>query len=167
MTRLGLADHRDPAGRFNPGMSGNPAGRRPKPGQLPTLTILVKERIMAAASRQVPAIGEDADGGTVSLFEGCVEVLGSAREGNRKEAADYVRIVRLAATSVRAPEPFPELESQENIVAIMTQGAEEEFETLLASQQEFFKRFVAEYSDGELGTALGRLRHAKWRRRSE
>lgn len=167
MTRSGRAELRDSAGRFNPGKSGNLAGRTPRPGQLPNLTIPIRERIMAAASRPVPAIGEDADGERVSLFEACVEVLGSAREGNREEAAEYVRIVRLAAASVPPPEPFPELASQETVDAIMTQGTEEEFEALLASQQAFFKRLVAEYSDGELGTALGRLPHAKWRRRPE
>ncbi len=119
---------------------------------------------MAAASRQVPAVDEDSEGGTVSLFEGCVEVLGSARDGNRRSAAEYVRMVQLAAVSRPPAEPFPELESQETVDAIMTRGTDEEFEALLASQQEFFKRLVADYSDAELGTAFGRLMRAKWRR---
>jgi len=161
MTRPGLADRRDPAGRFNPGMSGNLAGRKPQPGQLPTLTIPIRERIMAGASRQVPAIGEDGEGRTVSLFEGCVEVLGSARKGNRKSATEYVKVVQLAAASVPPVEPRPEFPSQESINAITTHGTEEEFEALLASQQAFFKQLVAEYSDGELATIFGRLASRK------
>lgn len=161
MTRPGLAGLRDPAGRFNRGMSGNLAGRKPQPGQLPTLTIAIRKRILAAASRQVAAVGEDSTGKTVSLFEGCVEVVALAREGNRKSAAEYVRIVQLAALSVPPREPFPEPRSQETIDAIMAHGTAEEFEALLATQQAFFKRLVAEYSDGELGKALGPLLRAK------
>ncbi len=166
MTRAGLVGLRDAAGRFNPGKSGNLAGRKPRPGQIPTLTVPIRDRIMTAANRPVPAIGEDANGATVSLFEGCVEVLGSAREGNRREAAEYVRIVGLAAASVPPSEPFPELAAQETVDAIMTQGTEEEFEALLASQQAFFSRLVAEYSDSELSKALGPLRGAKRRKKT-
>lgn len=167
MTRPGLADPRDPAGRFSPGTSGNMAGRKPQPNQLPTLRIEIKERILAAASRPVPAVGEDSAGKMVSLFEGCVEVLGSAREGSRRSAAEYVRLVQLAAVSVPPCEPFPEPTSLEAIDAVITFGTAEEFEALLASQQSYFKRLVAEYSDGELGTVLGRLVDAKWRKRPE
>ena len=155
MTSSGLADLRDSSGRFNPGMSGNLAGRRPQPGQLPVLAIAIKERIMAAASHRVPAVGDDPEGRTVSLFEDCVEVLGSARKGNRRYAAEYLRLVQLAAASVPPQEPFPEALSRETVDAIMTPGTEEEFEAMLASQQEMFKRLVAEYSAGELASALG------------
>ena len=157
MTIPGIADRRDPAGRFNPGVSGNLAGRIPRPGQLPTLTLPVRERIMAGASRQIPAIGEDGEGKTVSLFEGCVEVLGSARKGNRKSAAEYVRMVQLAAVSVPPLEPFPEPWPRETIDAVITQGSEEEFEALLASQQAFFRLLVTEYSDRELATTFARV----------
>lgn len=122
---------------------------------------------MAAASHQVPAVGDDSDGRTVSLFEGCVEVLGSARKGNRRSAAEYVRMVQLAAASVPPPEPFPEPSSQKTIDAITIHGTDEEFEALLVSQQALFERLVAEYSDGELAAVLGRLGARKWRRRSE
>ena len=119
---------------------------------------------MVAASRQVPAVGNDSEGRTVSLFEGCVEVLGSARDGNRSSAAEFVRMVQLAAASVPPVEPFPEPWPQETIEAIITHGTEEEFDAMLASQHIFFRRLVAEYSDGKLGTAIGRLRLASSRR---
>lgn len=164
MTGPKPADRRDQAGRFNPGVSGNRAGRPPEPGQLPTLTIPIKERVLSAASRQVPAVGNDSEGKTVSLFEACVEVLGSARDGNRSSAAEYVRMVQLAAASVPPVEPFPEPWPQATIEAIMTHGTEEEFEAMLASQQVFFRRLVAEYSDAELATAIGRLKRATRRR---
>lgn len=79
------------------------AGRKPQPVQLPTLTIEIKERIMAAASRPVPAVGENVAGKTVSLLEGCVEVLGSVRDGNPRSATEYVRMVQLAAASMPRP----------------------------------------------------------------
>lgn len=119
---------------------------------------------MAGASRPVPAVGEEAAGKTVSLFEGCVEVLASAREGNRKSAGEYVRLVQLAAVSVPPLVPLPDIWPRETIEAVMIDGTDEEFEALLASQQAFFERLVAEYSDGELATVVGRLRHPKNRR---
>lgn len=164
MTRPKLAKLRDPAGRYKPGMSGNPAGRKTQPGQLPLLTIETKAKIMAAANRQVRSVAEDSKGTTVSIFEGCVEVLGSVREGDRKAAAGYVRMVQLAAASVPPLERFPEPLPRENIEAIITVGTEEEFEAMLASQQVFLKRLVAEYSDGQLATAMNRLARSNGRR---
>ena len=164
MTEPKAPELRDPAGRFNPGMSGNPAGRSPDRPSLPILTIPIKERIMLAASRRVQAAGEAAGGETVSLFEACVEVLGFARQGDCKSASEFVRMVQLAAASVPPAEPFPQFPSRETIEAVMTHGSDDEFEALLASQQAFFKRLVAEYSDRELGTEFGRLVRAKWRR---
>ena len=166
MTRPNASGLRNPAGRFNPGMSGNRAGRRPDRPSLPILTIPIKERIMLAASRAVQAVGEAAEGETVSLFEACIEVLGFARQGDYKSASEFVRMVQLAAASVPPPEPFPQFPSREEIEAVMTHGSDDEFETLLASQQAFFKRLVAEYSDGQLGREFGRLVRATRQRSS-
>lgn len=116
---------------------------------------------MAAASRPIPAINEDPSGATVSFFQGCVEVVASARKGNFKSAREYVRLVQLAATSVPSREPLPELWPLETIDAVMTDGTDEEFDALLASQQALFERLVAEYSDSELATVFSRLKRAK------
>lgn len=163
MTRPLAAELRDTAGRFKPGRSGNPAGRRPNPISLPVLTVPVRKLILAAANRRVPAVGEDAQGQTVTMFEACVEVLGSVREGNLKDAREYVRTVQFAAASVPPAEPFPEAPSKETIEAVLTTGSDEEYEALLASQQHFFRRLVAEYSDGELATEFRRALRAKSR----
>lgn len=163
MTRPRAFELRDTAGRFRPGRSGNPAGRRPDQLSLPILTIPVKEMIMAAASRRVPALEEDTELASVTLFEACVEVLGSARQGDQKSAKEHVRTVQLAAASVPPVEPFPEAPSQETIEAIMTNGSDEEFEALLASQNAFFVRLTAEYSDNELGTVFRRAVRKKSR----
>ena len=166
MTQRKPIQLRDAKGRFNPGFSGNPVGRTPDRPLLPTLTVPTRERIMSAASRPVPALGEGPEGDTVTLFEAFVEVMAFVRNGNRKSAADFVRTVHRAAASVPPEEPLPQMSSQETIEAIITSGSVDEFEALLASQHAFFERLWAEMTDAKLSAAVSLVRRARQRRSS-
>lgn len=117
-----------------------------------------------AASRPVQTAGEETEIDTVSLFEACIEVLASIRTGNRKSAAAFVKVVRMAAASEPPVKPLPPFPSHETIETIMTEGSDQEFEALLASQQAFFERVMAEMTDGQLSSTIRRLSRGRQQR---
>ena len=166
MTQRKPVQLRDAKGRFNPGVSGNPGGRPQDPPLLPTLNVPTRERIMLAASRPVPALGEGPEGNTVTMFEACVEVMGFVRNGNPKSAADFVRTVHRAAASVPPADPLPQMPSPEATEAIITHGSDEDFQALLASQLAYFERLMAEMTDRNLATTVSRVTRARQRRSS-